>query len=281
MSPAARPRAGILERVLERWQVTPPMEPTADALDELHAAYLRHVPFENATKLIKAARVMSPDAAIRGPVEFWEDHLRWGSGGTCFASSYAYQFLLRFLGFRSRLLFCHLPAEKPQAHTALLVEIGDARWLVDVGYALPVPVALPARLTTLRATPLYDIELRRGLQDECLLFTEDARGQRFRYRFVPRAVSEGAYLAAWRESFRLEALYMRRLAFGRFRAGVRYLYKEPGRIYAISRLGEETIPLQGQEATALAGFFKFPEVLLDTALRSADRLGSLRLNPAG
>jgi arylamine N-acetyltransferase len=277
----ARPRAGILERVLERWQVVPPPVPTVDALDELHAAYLRNVPFENATKLIKAARVMSPDAAIRGPVEFWEDHLRWGSGGTCFASSYAYQFLLRFLGFRCQLLFCHLPAEKPQAHTALAVEIGDSRWLVDVGYALPTPVALPTGLTTLRTTPLYDIEIRRGPHDECLLFTEDDRGQRFRYRFIPRAASEGAYLGAWRESFRLETPYMRRLALGRFQAGIRYLYKEPGRIYAISRQGEETIALNGPEAGAVADFFQFPEVLVDSAITAMSRLGSLRLRPTG
>jgi hypothetical protein len=276
MKPASarpRPRTGILERVLDRGQVTPPSAPSIDALDELHAAYLRHVPFENTTKLIKAARVMSPDAAIRGPVEFWEDHLRWGSGGTCFASSYAYQFLLRFLGFRSHLLFCHLPAEKPQAHTALIVEIG--------GYALPTPVALPAGARTLRPTPLYDIEIRRGPHDEHLLFTEDDRGQRFRYRFVPKPVSEGAYLGAWREAFRLETPYMRRLAFGRFHAGVRYLYKEPGRVYAISRRGEESVPLEGPEAAAVATFFHFPEVLVDSALKALERLDSLRLGMAG
>ena len=39
MSPGtARPRAGILERVLERWGLPAPAVPTADALDELHAA---------------------------------------------------------------------------------------------------------------------------------------------------------------------------------------------------------------------------------------------------
>src|SRR6185436_3440283 len=96
-----RPRKGLLDRVLDKWGVTRPEAPTEAALEALHAAYLANVPFENATKLIKVARAGTAGAAIRGPVEFWEEHLRWGSGGTCFSSAAAYQFLLRYAGFPS------------------------------------------------------------------------------------------------------------------------------------------------------------------------------------
>ncbi len=277
MNPVTARRTGILERVLERWQLPRPALPTAEALDDLHAAWLVHVPFENATKLVKAARLMNPEAAVRGPVEFWEDHLRWGSGGTCFASSYAFQFLLRYLGYRSRLLFCHLPAEKPQAHTALLVEAGGGTHLVDVGYALPAPVPLPAGdAVSRRSTIYYDVELRPGPGGEILVFSEDARGQRFRYRFAPHAAADGAYLGAWARTFALTAPYMRRLALGRFQENARFLYKEPGRVFAINREGEREVPMTGPPAAALSGLFRIPQPLLQAAIGSLGRLQEMR-----
>lgn len=274
-------RTGILERVLARWDTEGPTRPTAEALDGLHAAWLGHVPFENASKLVKAARVMAPDAAVRGPVEFWEDHLRWGSGGTCFASTYAWQFLLRYLGFPSQLLFCHLPAEKPQAHTALCVEADGARWLVDVGYALPAPVPLPTGAAVRLRARFYDVEIRRGPKGEYLVFSEDDRGQRFRYRFELRGTSDTAYLEAWRKTFSLDAPYMRRLALGRFREDARYLYKAEGRIYAITRQGERELTLPGPPVKALASTFGLAEPLVQAAFGALKRLQGLRAGTSG
>jgi len=278
MNPLARApkKLGILDRVLGSWGISSPARPTAAALHDLHAAYLTHVPFENATKLVKAARAMSPQGAIRGPVEFWEDHLRWRSGGTCFASTYAYQFLLRFLGYTSHLLFCRLPSSGPQAHAALLVEAEGAPWLVDVGYALPAPLAVPARGTAKVRTPLYDMEFRRGARGDFLLFTEDDRGQRYRYQVKLQGAAENEYLNAWQHTFRLEAPYMRRIALGRFRGATRYLYKESGVVYAITRQGEEAKALDGPPSQALAKFFELPEPLMDAAVSALERLGRLR-----
>jgi arylamine N-acetyltransferase len=271
-----RGRAGLLDRVLVTWGVEAPPRPDAAFLDRLHAAYLAHVPFENATKVVKAARVMAPDAAVRGPVEFWEDHLRWGSGGTCFASNYAYQFLLRYLGFPARLLFCGLPAEGPQAHTALAVEAEGHRWLVDVGYALPGIVPLPANGVERRVTPYYDIEIRRGPGNEFLVFSEDARGTRYRYRFHLDGAGDREYVAAWHGTFSLGAPYMRRLALGRFREPLRFLYKDRGRVFEIGREGERTRELEGPEPKAVAGFFALPLPLIEAAFGSLERLRALR-----
>lgn len=277
MNPLTRTprRVGILDRVLESWG-RERSAPTVAALHALHSSYLTHVPFENATKLVKAARAMSPQAAIRGPVEFWEDHLRWGSGGTCFASTYAYQFLLRFLGYTSQLLFCQLPSSGPRAHAALLVEAEGTPWLVDVGYALPAPLSVPSRGTAKMRTPLYDMEFRRGARGEFLLFTEDDRGQRYRYQVKLQGAAETDFLEAWQHTFRLEAPYMRRLALGRFRGETRYLYKESGFVFAISRHGEEAQRLEGAPSQALANFFELPAPLMDAAAGALARLGRLR-----
>jgi len=269
-----RPKKGLLDRVLDKWGVTRPDAPTEAALEALHAAYLAHVPFENATKLIKVGRAGTAGAAIRGPVEFWEEHLRWGSGGTCFSSAAAYQFLLRYAGFPSQLLFCQLPASDEDAHTALLVTAEGRQFLVDGGYALPSTVALPDGAAVRKSTTYYDIEIRRGVEDEYLVFSEDDRGQRFRYRFMQKEVGEQAFLQSWRKTFVPKAPYMRRLALGRFRDGVRYLYKDkdPGSIFVITRAGEEARPLPTARIPMLSKTFGLPRPLLEAAQRALDSL---------
>lgn len=269
-APAARPR-GFLDRVLEKWEMDA-VRPEPESLDRLHTAYITRVPFENATKLVKAARAGNPETALRGPVEFWEEYLRWGSGGTCFAVTAAYQFLLRYLGFTSRLVFCHLPGNRPKAHSALLVELDGKRILVDVGYALPAPVALPEQGTVRRSTPYYDVEIRTGPGEEYLVFSEDDRGQRFRYRFQTGPVTEADYQAAWRRTFHPDAPYMRRLALGRFQDGTRLLYKDGTSIFEITRAGETSRVLEGPPAEALAASFGLAPALVEAALHSLERL---------
>jgi len=265
-------RAGLLDRVLERWGEAPPLERDLAALDRLHRAYLREVPFENVTKLIKAARTGASPASIRTPVEFWDEHLRWGSGGTCFATTFAYQFLLRYLGFSSRLLFCRLPAESRQAHAALLVAVEGGDVLVDVGYALPAPLPLSGNGTIQRTTPYCDLELRSGPGGEWLVFSEDDRGQRFRYRFHAEAVTEARFREAWGLTFRPDAPYMRRLALGRFVDGTRYLFRDPDQVFEIRREGEQAHTLSGPLVPALSERFGIPEPLLQASVGALERL---------
>jgi hypothetical protein len=89
------------------------------------------------------------------------------------------------------------------------------------------------------------------------VFSEDDRGQRFRYRFMQKEVGEQAFLRSWRKTFLPKAPYMRRLALGRFRDGVRYLYKDkdPGAIFVITRAGEEARPLSTARIPNLSKIF--------------------------
>jgi len=171
-------------------------------------------------------------------------------------------------------MFCQLPASDEDAHTALVVSAEGRQILVDGGYALPATVPLPDGATLRKSTPYYDIEIRRGVEDEYLVFSEDDRGQRFRYRFVLKEIGEQAFLQSWRKTFLPKAPYMRRLALGRFRDGVRYLYKDkdPGAIFVITRAGEEARPLPSVRIPTLSKTFGLPKPLLEAAQRSLDAL---------
>lgn len=248
---------------LERWRVTGASggaigAADAETLAALHAAWLRHVPFENVTK--------REAGAPRPPEVFWRDHDARGSGGTCFDATAACLDLLRGLGYRARPIFCALPQAGPAAHAALLVDLPDGTWLVDVGYALPQPVRLPERGLVRLATPWYDIELMRGPAGELLLFTSDGRGRRYRYRFTTRECGRANFNAAWRVTCAPGARYMRGLALGRARADHRLIFRAPNSIYRLGRDAQalETLPVVS--AALLAERFDLPEPLLAAGL---------------
>jgi arylamine N-acetyltransferase len=203
--------------------------------------------------------------AIRRPEVFWREHLEWGSGGTCFAATEAFRWLLSEVGLQARPIFADMPAERQRAHVALLVDTEKGPYLCDVGYALAAPVPLPKRGAVRRRTPHYDLEVRRGIAGEFLVFSEDDRGRRFRYRFEARPAAAADFEAAWLDTVRPEAFYRTRLALGRFGEQTRWLFRPPDSVTTITRRGEETIPLAEPRLATLARVFELPESLVREA----------------
>lgn len=255
----------LARSVLAAWRLDALPAGDFSRLERLHAAWLRHVPFENLTKLVHCARAGRPEEAVRRPDVFWREHLEWGSGGTCFAATEAFRWLLTELGMSARPVFADMPAERQRAHVALLVDTEKGPCLSDVGYALAAPVPLPKRGAVRRKTPHYDLEVRRGIAGEFLVFSEDDRGRRFRYRFEARPADTAEFETAWLDTVRPEAFYRTRLALGRFGERTRWLYRPPDAVTTITRRGEETIPLAEPRVPTLARVFELPEALVREA----------------
>lgn len=255
----------LARRLLDAWRVAPLPAGAFERLERLHAAWLRHVPFENLTKLVHCARARRPEEALRRPDLFWSEHLEWGSGGTCFAATEAFRWLLEELEIAARPVFAEMPAERQHAHVALLVETERGVCLCDVGYALAAPVPLPKSGAVRRSTPHYDLEVRRGISGEFLVFSEDDRGRKFRYRFHAQPAAEAEFEAAWLDTLRPEAFYRTRLALGRFGERTRWLFRPPDSVTTITRRGEETIRLAEPRVATLARVFELPEALVREA----------------
>jgi len=265
----------LAARILQRWQVGELPESPSRRLDLLHAACLRRVPFENLTKIMHRASASSIEAARRQAPIFWKEHLDFGAGGTCFSTTEAFGGLLAAVDLDVRPVFCHLPAERRHAHVALLVETENGPRLCDTGYALAAPMPVPGRLAVRRKTRHYDMELRPGVDGEHLLFIDDWKGRRFRYQFRDADVTLADWLGAWDDSLAPNAVYMNRLALGRFGAAVRWILHPDDRVMVLSRNGERPIVLPSDEAAAnrrLARLFQLPEMLLAGA-RAALRDG--------
>ncbi len=75
-----------------------PASPTRALLDSLIAAYGRAVPWESASRIARRSQRSTSSDCPRLSEEFWNEAMRFGTGGTCFESNYAFMALLGSLG---------------------------------------------------------------------------------------------------------------------------------------------------------------------------------------
>ena len=142
----AKPRGAVrndgVERYLRRIRYTGKGAPTLHTLRQLQAAHLIHVPFENLDVFHRRGVRVDVNWSFQKIV----DRRR---GGWCYELNGCFGALLDQLGYRVARLSCRtfepdtggLSADFD--HLALLVRVGDARYLVDVGWGdcplAPIP----------------------------------------------------------------------------------------------------------------------------------------------
>jgi len=72
-------------------------------LNLLIPAYIRHVPWESVSRIIKRQTITATELCPRWPDEFWQEALECGTGGTCFENNLAFFTLLNELVFNGYL----------------------------------------------------------------------------------------------------------------------------------------------------------------------------------
>lgn len=149
----------LAQRVLERLEVAPDSPPNLETLRLLYAAWCARVPFDNVRKLIHVR------AANPGPlpgcdgVDFFENWLRHGTGGTCWSGTNPLYLLLRHLGFAARrgigtmLVAPHLPPN----HATVRVTLEGAEYLVDNSILCGEPLRLDPADETRVAHPAWGV----------------------------------------------------------------------------------------------------------------------------
>lgn len=167
--------------------------PSLPALDALVAAYVRTVPWESASRIARRARMARTEDCPRWPDIFWDEALTQGTGGTCFESNYAFFTLLQGLGYEGNLTINNME-ETAACHTAIIVWLDGARWLVDVGIPLHVPVPL-ADTTTQRASPIHDYSAEPDGAGHYTI-TRSRHPQPYIFTLIDRPVDEATYRAA-------------------------------------------------------------------------------------
>lgn len=151
---------GLVERVLDRLELSSKPEVSLAGLADLYSAWCRNVPFDNIRKLIHV-RAGNP-AALPGdaPNEFLEAWLAHGTGATCWAANGALCELLAALGFDARRAAATMMVAPnlPPNHGSVIVHFDEQQYVTDASmlHVDPLPLREGARI----ANPAWGVRAR-------------------------------------------------------------------------------------------------------------------------
>lgn len=183
------------EAFLDHYRIVPRTR-GLDLLWEIGEAFT-HLPYENLTKLIRKHDRAPGDQRRREPEVVVGDHVRWGTGGTCFALTETFLTVLRRLGYACRPVMCDMKAGT-DSHCAVWIDLPDGPHLMDPGYLLHRPIRLTPGGTTRRDTGVAEVRVV-GSADGAGF--DVYTGATWRYRLKAADVSPDRFSALWEASF--------------------------------------------------------------------------------
>jgi arylamine N-acetyltransferase len=177
-----------------------PEVPPRQLLDSVVTAFAR-LPYENITKIIKRAEAANAERARRYPEEVIRDHIKWGTGGTCFSLTSALAQLVRDLGWRAEFILANRSYGQ-NTHCALLVWVDGAPHLLDPGFLIVNPIQLRPEGEQEVNTSFNRLILKpEDNPDQVSLSTVRKSGKTYRLTYKTSPVNEGEFLEAWDASF--------------------------------------------------------------------------------
>ena len=147
----------LTTQILKKFEISQ-APPTLQFLETLVSAYVRTVPWESVSRVVRREAVAETDACPRFGAEFWQVHLAHGTGGTCFESNYAFSALLAGLGYTGYLTINNM-RDNIGCHTAIVIKLAGQKWLVDAGIPLYLPLPIDPTQTSRRTSPLSNYTL--------------------------------------------------------------------------------------------------------------------------
>lgn len=240
-------------------------------VNQLIAAYVRNVPWESASRIAKRAHTGELEQRPRWPVEFWNDAINHGCGGTCFESNYAFLSLLVSLGYWGYLTVNDM-GETVGCHSAIILDVEGSRYLVDVG--IPIHTVLLLRT---------DAPTRRPAQFHTYILRPDGAGQfqvertnhpkRNIYTLFDRPINESDYRAVVTQDYGQDGLFLDRVVITkvideqvwRFNSG-----EKPYQLEAFAGKEKRSVPLPEDAAGALANHFSMSPHIISAALHAVE-----------
>lgn len=235
-------------------------------LDSLMYAYSRRVPWESASRIARCTAVAEIEARPRWPNLFWQDAIKFGTGGTCFESNYAYLALLRRLGFEGYLTINNM-GENIGCHSAIVVMLNGQKWLVDAGYPLYVTLPMSPLGVMYRSSPFLHYGVKPdGRQRFQIEQWPHPRAVAFTLIDVP--ISEADYRAHTVADYGENGRFLEAVIINKIIADEPWRFNMAERPWRLNRFdwGKRVDKkLAGNPATAVANHFGMAEHIMQTA----------------
>ena len=248
-------------------------QPPVELLTEVARAFSR-LPFENLTKIIQDAEAGRVEVARRTPGRVLADHWALGTGGTCFALTSTMLYLVRALGFQAEPILADR-RYGADTHSGLLVWQDGKPHLLDPGYLILQPLAIPTSGEVRVPTPFNQLILRAqngGARVE--LCTLQANQSTYRLTFKAKPVDAGEFLRAWDVSF--EADMMRYPVLSRV-VGNQQLYLQKKHLLIRGANQKKTLEVPPEQLSAeIARQFQIAPAVVAKALNLLQCKGETR-----
>lgn len=244
----------------------PEQPPTLRYLDQLIGAYIRTVPWESAFRMVRRYEVEDTAVCPRWPEIFWQQHMEFGSGGTCFESNYAFLALLQALGYEGYLTINNM-GERVGVHTAIVIRLDGQKWLVDAGLPLYAPLPISPRGVMFRTTPFLAFAVRPDGANRYQI-ERWPHPQLNAFTLVDEPVDDAAYRQALTADYGESGLFLDRVVINKIIDDVSYRFNMWELPWAINQFGWGTrtdIALNGDPATAVARHFNMDETTVRRA----------------
>lgn len=181
-------------RVLRHLDLPRDLPADRATLQTLLDRYTRVVPWESASRVLRRSRHEKlADCAALGET-FWRNALRYGAGGTCFESNYAFYSLLRKLGYDGYLTINDM-RDATACHTAIIIQLDGQKLLVDVGLPVYAPLPIHADSATDAESAFFRYTIEPLADDRCTIWREP-HPDRYTFTLVDKPVADALYRQA-------------------------------------------------------------------------------------
>ncbi len=241
--------------------------PSPQSLDLLMNRYTQRVPWETAFRIVKRHETGETGICPRWPDEFWQDAITRGGGGTCFESNLAFFSLLRALGYDGYLTINNM-GELTACHTAIIIQLNGAKWLVDAGLPVYQPIKVDPGTVTQRPHPFLNFSVH---PDGAAKYQVERKPHPVLNAFtlLDKPITADDYLAATMADYGKNGLFLDKLVINKVVNGRPYRFNSEESTTQLEHFwqGEKFVDeLPDDGGTAVAQHFGMDETVVRKAL---------------
>ena len=203
-----------LAAYFKRINLTAPAQPSLKHLRTLHRAHVTAIPFENLD-------IHYPQRILLEPDRFFDKIVRRQRGGFCYEQNGLFYQILQLMGYQASLISASVYQPDlddfgpPAAHVAIMAELEDRQWLVDVGFGSSFPEPLLLEIDQVQEQDGVKYVIK-SMEDNIFLLDRSFDGGNsytpmYRFDVIPRELSSFQEMCDFHQSSEASPLFRKKL----------------------------------------------------------------------